>query len=370
MVILIDALGYELAESFSPAGLDRRVRLRSILGFSQAALTTILTGCDPQDHGLWMMYSFAKRRSPFSWLKYLPEGISSKRLWLRNAIRWKLGRLDGVRSYYSLYNVPLSVFPNLDLPSRKRMFGPCGAGKTTNIFDYFIRTGARWRVWDYGVDENKAFEELERELKSAPEGFYMLYTAGLDSTMHIHGTRSGQVDRKLIWYRERIERITGAHPEARIMVLGDHGMCDVKGSIDLISEVDSLGPETCAGFMPFYDSTMARFRVLSERAGRELEGLLTGVDGGMLLDRSSLERFGVFFPDGRFGDVIFLTDPGTIIVPSFMSSNTLAAMHGYDPGAGCMSSAMLTNFDPGATEMDLREVARVMVPGYKAGDEL
>ena len=368
VVILIDALGYELAESFSAVGLERRVRLRSTLGFSQAALTTILTGCDPQDHGLWMMYSFASRSSPFSWLKYLPGRISSKKLWLRKAIRWKLDRLDGVRSYYSLYEVPRPVFPNLDLPSKERMFGPGGAGEKKNIFDHFIHTGARWRVWDYRVDEKLAFEELESELKASTEGFYMLYTADLDSMMHRHGIRSEQVERKLILYRERIERIIGIVPEARIMVLGDHGMCDVKRELDLIAIVDSLGPGTRAGFIPFYDSTMARFRVLSERAGRELEGLLSGVDGGRLLDRGSLERLGVFFQDGRFGDVIFLTDPGTIIVPSFMSSEPIAAMHGYDPGAGCMYAAMLTNLDSVELEMDLREVARVIVPDFEAGD--
>ena len=369
VVILIDALGYELAEGFSPAGLEQRVRLRSILGFSQAALTTILTGCDPQDHGLWMMYSFAGKSSPFSWLKYLPGSISSKRLLLRNAIRWKLDRLDGLRSYYSLYEVPRSVLPNLDLPSKERMFGPGGAGKTTNIFDHLKRTGEKWRVWDYRVDESLAFDELEHELKTAHEGFYMLYTAGLDSTMHRHGAHGEQVERKLSWYRERIERITRAHPGVRIMVLGDHGMCEVTGSIDLIPLVDSLGPGTCAGFIPFYDSTMARFRVLSERAGRELEGLLSGIDGGELLDRNSLERLGVFFQDGRFGDVIFLTDPGTIIVPSFMSSEPIAAMHGYDPAAGCMYAVMLTNFDSGALEMDLKEVTGVMVPDFEAVDK-
>ncbi len=368
VVILIDALGYELAEGFNPAGLERRVRLRSVLGFSQAALTTILTGCDPQDHGLWMMYSFARKSSPFSWLGYLPGSISSKRLWLRNAIRWKLDRLDGIRSYYSLYEVPRRIFPELDLPSRERMFGPGGAGKTANIFDHLERRGMKWRVWDYSVDEERAFEELEIELSSGSGGFFMLYTAGLDSTMHEHGTSSEQIERKLAWYRERIDRITAAGEDARIMVLGDHGMCDVTAGIDLIRIVDSLGPETCAGLIPFYDSTMARFKVLSDRAGRELLELLSGVEGGMLLDRDSLERFGVFFPDGRFGDVIFLTDPGTIIVPSFMSSEPAAAMHGYDPGADCMAAVMLTNFDTGEIEMDLRQVAGLMVPDFEAGE--
>jgi predicted AlkP superfamily pyrophosphatase or phosphodiesterase len=239
-----------------------------------------------------------------------------------------------------------------------------------NIFDYLHGTGVKWRVWDYRVDEDVAFVELERELKADPRGFYLLYTAGLDAEMHAHGTLSERVEKKLEYYRERIERIVRACPYSRIAVLGDHGMCDVDGTLDLISLVDSLDRKTRDGFIPFYDSTMARFRVLRESAGRELEDLLSRIDAGSLLDRESLERLGVFFPDGRFGDIIFLADRGKIILPSFMSSKRLAAMHGYDPDAPCMFAVMLANFDIDQHEIDLKQIAPLIVPGFKAGDSL
>ena len=86
IVILVDALGYELAAAagFEPEGLPNRVRLKTVLGFSQAALASIFTGLVPSDHGLWMMYSFAGDRSPFGWLRMLPPAVSAERRWLQS----------------------------------------------------------------------------------------------------------------------------------------------------------------------------------------------------------------------------------------------------------------------------------------------
>ena len=119
IVILIDALGHEIVErhGFRPSGLSKPARVETVLGFSQAALTTILTGLEPSRHGLWMMYSFAERHSPFSWLGLVP--FSSERRILRNSIRLVLDRLYRIESYYSLYSIPRKVFPNLDLPARR-----------------------------------------------------------------------------------------------------------------------------------------------------------------------------------------------------------------------------------------------------------
>ncbi|HER43479.1 MAG TPA: hypothetical protein ENO08_03370, partial [Candidatus Eisenbacteria bacterium] len=55
IVILIDALGYDLAErhGFRLSGLSKPSKVETVLGFSQAAITTILTGLEPSRHGLW-----------------------------------------------------------------------------------------------------------------------------------------------------------------------------------------------------------------------------------------------------------------------------------------------------------------------------
>jgi hypothetical protein len=368
IVILIDALGFEIVErhGLRPAGLSDPARVETVLGFSQAALTTILTGLKPSMHGLWMMYAFTDGHSPFRWLRGLP--ISSERRRLRDSVRWVLDHLYGVRSYYSLYSVPREIFPHLDLPARRRMFGPEGAGPKRNIFDELEARGAVWRAWDYSVEEEEAFDALELSVERGDGSFRFLYTAGLDSTMHRHGTGGEQVRCHLEWYGDRIERIISRARGERIVVLGDHGMCDVKRHLDLMKHVETLGLCIPGDFIPFYDSTMARFRIRTEEAGKRLEGLLAGLQGGHLLDGDEAERLGVFFFDARFGDLVFLVDPGTIILPSYMSSEPVAAMHGYHPGTPCMYSALFTNEEAMASPTTLTDIADYLLPGFEAGD--
>jgi hypothetical protein len=364
IVILIDALGYEIVErhGFMPSGLSRSSRLETVLGFSQAALTTILTGLEPSRHGLWMMYAFADSPSPFRWLRFVP--VSSERRLLRNSIHWVLDHLYSIRSYYSLYSVPREMFPHLDLPARSRMFAPGGAGSERNIFDELETRGITWHVWDYTVDEEEAFDGLERSIERGDEAFRLLYTAGLDSTMHRHGTEGEQVRCHLDWYRDRIERILAKTRGERVVVMGDHGMCDVNRHLDLIEAVAKLGLRMPNEFMPFYDSTMARFRIRTNEAGKRLEGLLSGMEGGRLLSRDEAQRLGVFFPDGRFGDLLFLVEPGVMILPSYMGMEGLAAMHGYHPDESCMYSALLSNDETGVSPASLTGIADYLLPGF------
>ena len=367
-VILIDALGHEIVKrhGFLPSGLSKPRNMPTVLGFSQAALTTILTGLSPAEHGLWMMYSFAAGSSPFRWIGMLP--VSSRRRLLRNSIRWVLDHIYHVDSYYSLYDVPREILIHLDLPARSRMFGPGGAGKHMNIFDELEARRTNWISWDHTVPEERAFDELERAVESGDHGFRFLYTAGLDSTMHRYGTKGEQTRCHLGWYRDRIERIVSRCGGGRVVVLGDHGMCDVKRHLDLKGRVDELGLNVPHDFIPFYDSTMARFKIRREAAGRRLEGLLFELEGGSLLDADAARRLGVHTADGRFGDLVFLVEPGTIILPSYMSSEPVAAMHGYRPEASCMEAAIFSNQERVEWPAAPTDIARFLLPGFEAGE--
>ena len=368
IVILIDALGFSLAQrhGFQPADLPVKARLKTVLGFSQAALASIFTGLMPDRHGLWMMYSFAREGSPFAWLALIPRRVSARRLWLRRAIRWNLAHAAGVKGYYSLYDVPREVLRHLDIPARGDIFVPGGAGKTRTIFDWLEREKVPSLVWDYRTDEERAFDELEEALRGERASFFLLYTAGLDSDLHRFGTTAPRIRERLARYAERIERIVAAAgPGARIFVFGDHGMCDVRGSVDLMKKVEALGLDIPRDYVPFYDSTMARFRIGSARARESLGKLLGDQASGSVLSGDETRRLGVEFPDGRFGDLVFLAEPGVVILPSHMGSESVAAMHGYHPDVEEMSSLMLSNVAFPATSMSLTDVAAVICPGFE-----
>lgn len=373
VAILIDALGFELCRryGFRPAALSYSVRLKTVLGYSQAAIASLMTGQNPDRHGSWLMYSFSEHGSPFGWLRFLPGSVSAERLWLRRLMRWNLERLHGVRSYYDLYSVPRSVFPYLDLPARDNIFEP-GAGRATHtVLDWLETRGAGVMVWDYRVNESEAFDALESQLKKGKPGFYLLYTAGLDADMHEQGTAGKAVRSHLGWYSERVERIaelaSAGGGNTRIFLFGDHGMCDVSRHVDLVSSVEKLGLRIPGDYVPFYDSTMARFRVRSHRAGSRLKDLLAGCPFGSVLEQDEKRRLGVDFPDGRYGDVIFLLNPGSIILPSFMGKEPVAAMHGYHPDAEGMYSVMFTNVESGAADMSICDMACMLAPCFDTG---
>lgn len=341
------------------------MRLRTVLGFSQAALTTIFTGCSPQKHGLWMMYAFSSRCSPFSFLDVLPGGVSLDRLWLRRLVNWKLRRIDNISSYYSLYRVPRGVIRHLELPARSNLFAPGGGGGTMTIVDELYRRGTGIFVRDYRTPERLAFTELECEIVDGDAPFCILYTAGLDSDLHRYGSADERIANHLAWYRERIESIRSLAPQARIVVMGDHGMCDVSSHIDLIPIVETLGLSIPDDYVPFYDSTMARFGTRTSRAREMLERCLSDVPSGTLLDEDARERLEVRFPDNRFGDVVFLADPGVIILPSYMSAEPVRGMHGYHPDAPEMYSVLFTNAADAGGPRTIGDIAAWLVPGFE-----
>ncbi|MBN1884619.1 MAG: alkaline phosphatase family protein [Candidatus Krumholzibacteriota bacterium] len=365
VVVIIDALGAELARThgFAVAGLAHGRRLESVLGFSQAALTSILTGVRPDRHGLWMMYAFDDR-SPFRFLRCFPDALGTRRRIVRRLVRWKLGALDRVGAYYSLYDVPKRVLGCLDLPARRPLFEPGGGQGTPTVIDRAIERGDRCFVRDYRCPELEAFDDLDQALDAGRHDFHLLYTAGLDAVLHRFGTGHEETAKRLRLYEKRLGRIVSKCD--RMIVLGDHGMCDVERTVDLIARVEALGLRVPRDVVPFYDATMARFRVRDARVRSGLEQLLGELGCGRILDEAEQRLLGVRFEDGRFGDLIFVVETGTVIEPSFMGRTAPAGMHGYHPAAPCMDSLMLSSELADGCR-SITDVASLVLPGFAAG---
>ena len=68
------------------------------------------------------------------------------------------------------------------------------------------------------------------------------------------------------------------------------------------------------------------------RRPEALRAALDALPWGRILDEATLKRWGSWFPRGDYGDLFFLAQPGTLILPSDMGATPIAGMHGYDPG--------------------------------------
>lgn len=372
--ILIDALGWEKVceVGFMPQLSGTRRRLKTVLGYSGACQAALLSGTPPSKNGHWLMYYFTPRTETFRaalLLRPLPGWLKNRGR-VRGWVKQQLEKRGRVRGYYSLYHVPVEALPYLDLAEKEDLYAPGGLGPMNTIFDELGRTGTPYSVWNWRVPEEESLERLLGELREDRKQFYFVYWNRLDGLMHQNGTGAKAVDAHIAWYSSAIERILGVASrgsgDGRVFVFSDHGMMDTSGTIDLMGPVSALGFRYGKDYLAFYDSTMARFRFFSEDARRGVVSVLSEQGAGDLLDDETLERLGVRFPDRRYGDVIFLTHPGVLIVPSFMGPTVPKAMHGFHPHHPESDAALLSNVEVrGCPEsvMDLYGVMRQELDG-------
>jgi hypothetical protein len=365
VLLLVDALGWELAASRPDlgTGLTHRRRLETVLGFSSGALPTIFTGRTPAEHGRFLMYRRAAGgRTPFG-------GFGLTR-WLPARLRrsWRLGRWlhaevarRGVRGYFELYDVPRDLLPFFDLPERDDIFSPGGL-PGDSLWDALGRSGLRWRGWNWRTPEAEAVGALERAVASGDEDVLFLYTADLDALLHREGSRGAGVRDRITRYAALLERLEAAaarRGEALwLYLLSDHGMVDVTRTVDVPAALAALEARWPRDYVPFLDSTFARFWWRDPAARGPVRSALAGLGAGRWLDEAALRAWGAHFPDGAYGDDVFLCDPGVLMVPSFMGHEPVAAMHGYDPAHPDMAALLWSNRPIAADVRGLTDVRR------------
>ncbi len=99
-----------------------------------------------------------------------------------------------------------------------------------------------------------------------------------------------------------------------MMVLSDHGMEPVQGSIDLVRRVRRLGISR-EEFTFFIEAPKARYWFHTDRArGRILE-VLSSLNHGKVLSCRDMHQYNVRFNDVRHGEVYFVADPGYVLFP-------------------------------------------------------
>ena len=263
VILVVDALGWRLA-SEAPgfaAALPHRRRIETILGFSSGALPTLFTGRMPGEHGRWLMYRRARGATPFSgfqWTRALPRRVRESDALRRMLTRAVAGR--GVRGYFHLYDVPRALLPEFDLAERDDIFAPGGL-PVDSLWDALERRGIPWRRWNWRTPEAANLAELERCLASGEPAVTVCYTAELDAALHHEGTGGEGVRARLERYGaliERLTRVSGGGDAPWVYLVSDHGMVDVRSTVDVMGRLARLPVGWPRDYLAFFDSTMAR----------------------------------------------------------------------------------------------------------------
>jgi hypothetical protein len=349
-VLLVDALGWDLAARTPgfAAVLPHRRRIETVLGFSSGALPTLFTGRSPSEHGRWLMYRRASGHDTpfrgFRMLGLLPPRL--RRSWKLSVLLTRFVARRGVNGYFSLYQVPRDLLEEFDLAERDDIFVPGGL-PGGSVWDAVERSGVRWRGWNWRTREAEALEAMERALEHGPEDFLFCYTAELDAALHREGLSGedvrGRMARYDAWLTRNAHAARRRGEELRLVLLSDHGMLDVRETVDVMGVLAGLPCRWPRDYVPFFDSTFARFWWRSPAARGEVRAALEAMRGGRWLGDDELGRAGALFPGREYGEDVYLLDPGVLMVPSFMGSRPLAAMHGYDPAHPEMAAALFAN---------------------------
>ena len=144
-------------------------------------------------------------------------------------------------------------------------------------------------------------------------------------------------------------------------VFGDHGMAQIHAHADLLQDLGGIKAEMPRDYVVFLDSTMARFWFADESARREITDRLAARSDGRFLTPEELLSLGADFPDHRYGEEIFLIDPGVLILPSYMGSSPLQGMHGYHPGDRDSYTTLLADPFPQVTPTTIADFAGMLL---------
>jgi predicted AlkP superfamily pyrophosphatase or phosphodiesterase len=370
LFLFIDAFGWAVRQRH-PGFLEGLIRdsrpLDTVFGYSSACDPSIISGRNPDEHGLWSSFYYDPDGCPYKWvrhLRFLPD-----MLFRRPRIRNRIGRLIrqacGFTGYFQIYSVPFEYLPLFNYAEKRRIWEPGGLPAGPSIFDRLSDAGIPYCVHDSDARDPARFEQLESAIRDQRIDFAYCSLGRLDALMHAVGNDHPDIGNLMAWYDERIRSVLGAagenYREVSWYVFSDHGMHNVTEGYDLMADIDTLGLEWNRDYAAFYDATMARFWILDEAAREPLIRGLSGHPKGRILSRDELQDFGVLFEDGQYGDLIFLMHSGIQIAPGFMGLEQSGGMHGYYPADPDSLASISSNRAMPSAVTDIRHIHRLML---------
>ncbi len=368
--VLIDALGWQYLEGreFLSDLLPYRTPLRTVLGFSSGAIPTILTGQYPSKTGHWNLCYYDPQGSPFRWLRYfgfLPDYMLNHRI--TGKLLKELGRhFLGMGPSFECVVSP-RLLPWFNWVEKRNIYDYNGIRGAASIFDLLKKQHVPHRIYSYHRwCDKEIFQQVRRDLQANAAKFYFLYLCELDMFLHSYCSMPQKIDERLSGYERELRtlfRLARQQDSATTMtIFSDHGMAPVRQHYDLISEIEALSLSMPEDYLAVYDSTMARYWFFSDKARVTIIGHLRGCSCGRILSDEELQDLGVFFADRRYGEVVFLLQPGCLLAKSNFNGPQWipAGMHGYHPADPYSDAIFLSNRQPNAPLITIADVYTCM----------
>lgn len=349
--IFIDAFGWEVLNNhpnFLEEIAPHRKKLDTIFGYSSACDPSIISGKLPQEHYHWSSFYYSPQTCPYKWVKmlgFLPSFVTENHR-ARHYFSKLIKKIHGFTGYFQVYQFPFKYLPYFDYAEKWRIWEKGGLNRGTTIFDILNDQETPYYVGDQDPEE-KQIQTVTALMNERKIAFAYLLLGKLDALMHSVGTRHDRVSKLIDHYDKTIKQLIATarnnYGEVNLNIFSDHGMHNVHESYDLEKEITKAHLTFGVDYAAVYDSTMARFWFLNPKAKQVIEDILNTLKVGQIVTDEELKKWGVFFPDRQFGEMIFLMNSSTLIVPSFMGAKQIPGMHGYHPDDSDSAAMLLSN---------------------------
>jgi len=269
---------------------------------------TIFTGQYPHEHGMWEVELksdpnlLAKNKIVDKIPDFLTTSfqclihLATKSFDLAAIPPWRRRRFEVSR--YKYFRKPLDEFFKLQ--------------KVLSIFD-IIGTGKFIHLW---TNKYNDMNKLLTNLCSYNHELEWLDLYFLDQLQHWYlddGVKIRKFYRGVDQFVEKLYKEC-QNNNVSLMLLSDHGMEPVKGSIDIKSKLEKLEISS-EEYTYFIEAPVARFWFHTDRARSEIVSMLSSIEHGGVQSYEDLQEYNIKFPDSRYGEFYFRTDPGYIIFP-------------------------------------------------------
>ncbi|MGD0995698.1 MAG: alkaline phosphatase family protein [Candidatus Bathyarchaeia archaeon] len=341
----IDALDSSILTSthmpflYNIAAKHSRWDLHNVLGYSFAIQACMLSGKYPEENNHWMPYFYSPESSPTLFkllnkigilfpidkqpsLRFIIEG-QCRKLLLNKGVHINnvpLGIVNKISLYPYYYMCELPFFDELSITFDRN------DSKLTYIGPPFIRK----HFYSILLEHVKASQRDNETV--------FVYDDALDGLGH----KFGPTSQEYLLYARSLDRVLNSvYRQLRatygdrltFLVFSDHGQSQLKGSFDIISQIEAYDLHFAKDYICFVDATMAMFWVTDKAVREKITSALSSLKFGTLLSNSQRKKYNLQFRNEKmYGDLIYVMNPGWSLFPNFFSPfHPMKGLHGYLP---------------------------------------
>lgn len=329
LLIFVDSFPFARLPNLNRLSTLYRWQIASGLGFSINIKPEIFGGYTADQIGYfneWMYKTDSRFRHHKTWLKLL--SIFSTNYYADRLVHRLLGRFVFKKN---ILNIPFNYLPYFD-----------AKGTSPYADDFELPTifsqASKFqciRYKDISFSPNRdqeIFQKAADRLESDDYNTFFIASADLDNLTHRFGINSNEYNSKLLeldnLIGECIDIFNKRHSDGTTIIVSDHSMAEVTGSVTIKPE-QKFGKPSQNSYFYFIDATMLRVWLFDPKLHKPWIDYLSEFEQGFLLSEEERSDYNV--RTRSFGDLIFLLHEGLVFNPTFWGNGVARAMHGYHP---------------------------------------